>query len=904
MESEKETELSPLMKQYWDLKAQAGSALMLFRMGDFYELFADDAIEASRILQITLTSRDKNKENPTPMAGVPHHSVQGYIQKLLQAGKKVAIADQMPDQMPDQMEDPGAAKGIAKGIVRREIVRVFTPAIQFDLEGSETNFIATAIYSRTKEGSNWALCCLDASTGETRSGVMDSQEALIDEALRLPIRHWVQMADTLSKETIEEISRKPQLLFEELSSNFITSDRAEEVLKAQFQIATVDTFLPTPAETQALGLLVHYAARTQKIETLPHLRLPRPLHQAKSLVFGPRTPQHLNLFPSEDGSPNLFEMINLTRSSMGSRQLRRWLSEPLTEPSAIRLRQESVRELKDKKLELEELSRKLAEIYDIERILGRVTTGLASPIDTIALGKTLSASRRILPLLSKLSAKEATRLNKLLSAQIESLRALEERILSTQIDPAPALSRDAGIFKLGTTPELDRLISLTDNGQRWLVDLETREREVTGIPSLKVRYNRVFGYYIEITSTHLKNVPAHYQRKQTMVGAERFFTEELKKFEEEILTSSSRQKALEQALFQQLIADIRAVTKPLNQVAQAISELDSLCALARLALEPGWNFPEIDDSLSVSIEGGRHPLVDQSLRNSFVPNGLELSPETRLTLIITGPNMGGKSTVMRQVALIAILGQMGAPVPATKARWGSFSSVHTRIGAHDAIARGQSTFMVEMSELAHILHNADKRALIVLDEIGRGTSTYDGISVAWATLEWICSKIEARTLFATHYHELTRLASRLPRVANAHMAVDGDRGAKKSASSSLRFLYELREGASSDSFGIQVAKLAGLPLPVIQRAWKVLEDLEQGTIGGSEQDPNQLSLFNGATASTNTSSTDTASENISGLLPLQKELLLKIQEADIENLTPVQALNVLAQLRENARELG
>ena len=498
------------------------------------------------------------------------------------------------------------------------------------------------------------------------------------------------------------------------------------------------------------------------------------------------------------------------------------------------------------------------------------------------------------------------RLTSQLSQKLETLRKIEDRVLDTQIEPPPALSREGGIFRLGTTPELDRLISLTENGQRWLVDLETREREATGISSLKVRYNRVFGYYIEITSSHLKNVPNHYQRKQTMVGAERFFTEELKKFEEEILTASSRQKALEQELFQTLILAIREQTSALAEIAQAIAELDSLSALARLALEPGWCFPEIDSSLSISIEGGRHPLVDRNLRNGFVPNGLELSPESRLTLIITGPNMGGKSTVMRQVALIAILGQMGAPVPATSARWGSFSSIHTRIGAHDAIARGQSTFMVEMSELAHILHHADSRSLIVLDEIGRGTSTYDGISVAWATLEWICSKIQARTLFATHYHELTRLAVKLPRVANAHMAVDdqtgGEKGASKkprgTAEATLRFLYELREGASSDSFGIQVAKLAGLPLPVIQKAWKVLEELEYGK-KTEEQDPNQLSLF-GSLAPAK----DAPAEEISGLLPLQKELLQQIQDTDIENLTPMQALSVLAQLRENARELG
>ena len=384
----------------------------------------------------------------------------------------------------------------------------------------------------------------------------------------------------------------------------------------------------------------------------------------------------------------------------------------------------------------------LAEVYDLERILGRINTGLANPRDTLALGKSLAIISLLEQKLSLLASSSKTLLEftTLLKRLHTELAPLSHQIIHQQKEDAPFVARDGGVFKTGTDPELDRLIVLNENGQKWLIELETREREATGISSLKVRYNRVFGYYIEITQTHLKNVPAHYQRKQTTVGAERFFTEELKKFEDEIVHASSRQKHLEQELFEKLLETIRSKTLPIMEYAQVLGETDSLVSLSKLSQDAGWIFPVIDESLDLEITKGRHPLVDSSSHGNFVPNDLNLSPKSSTHLMITGPNMGGKSTIMRQTALIIILGQMGAPVPAKQARWGFVSSLYTRIGAHDAIARGQSTFMVEMSELAHILHHADDRSFIVLDEIGRGTSTYDGISVAWATLEWICGQ--------------------------------------------------------------------------------------------------------------------------------------------------------------------
>jgi DNA mismatch repair protein MutS len=895
---------TPLMKQFSEIKAQAGDALLFFRMGDFYELFGDDAVEAARILEITLTSRDKNKPNPMPMAGVPHHSAQGYIQRLLKAGKKVAIGE--------QVEDPSKVTG--KAIVRRELMRIFTPGVQFDVEGAEACYIATLmpLPGATGASSEWILACLDASTGEALVSAPLASKALSGEIAALPIRHLLKFGDS---ETLDEALPPSTLssatLVETLPLNYLSVGQAQDILKKHYEVAQLDAFLASETAAHALGALVTYALRTQKQERLSHLRHPAPLHQPTTMVLGPRTAQHLDLLPSAEGGLSLYGLINRTRSALGARQLKRWLLEPLSAPAEILARQEAIRELSESGSLTDKLSSTLAEIYDLERIAGRVTARLANPRDTLALGRSLAT----LPEISQKLASAKSPLLQALSAQLarlsEPLSPLGRRIVDTQRDDAPLVARDGGIFKPGTSPELDRLLSLAEDGSRWLVELEAREREATGIPSLKVRYNRVFGYYIEITQAHLKNAPAHYQRKQTTVGAERFFTEELKKFEDEIVNAGSKQRAMEQELFEELLSAIRALIAPVMEAARALGEVDSLASLARLALEPGWSFPQIDSSLDLDIKQGRHPLVDQPLgtsRGSFVPNDLELSPQGRLTLVITGPNMGGKSTVMRQTALIVILGQMGAPVPAAASRWGAVSRLYTRIGAHDAIARGQSTFMVEMTELAHILHHAGERSLIILDEIGRGTSTYDGISVAWSSLEWICRQIRCRTLFATHYHELTRLAAELPLAANAHMGVEGTRAGR---STGLRFLYKLQEGPAQESFGVHVARIAGLPKPVIERAWSVLEELEaHAPHSGQGGSINQLSLFDvsgkrasgaasGAQAERVTEiEADDADKAAAASEPAPPHPVLEeLGKTNINEMTPIQALNFVVRLQ-------
>lgn len=887
-------ELTPLMKQYWDLKSQAPDAILLFRMGDFYEVFADDAIEAAKILEITLTSRDKGKANPMPMAGVPHHSIQGYIQRLLDAGKKVAIGEQTED--PEEAKKRGS-----KSIVRREIVRIFTPAVQFGMDGSQTAYLATAIPVEVKTSDSkasparYTLACLDPSTGETRLSLPLDAPSLLEEVYTLPIRHFLRVGHRLPENVAKALTERTDVLFEEIPDNRLGADAARDLLRTQFEVASLEPYLESGADlessTRALGLLIHYFKKSAAKETesdalkLSHIKLPSALHAARSLKLGPKTALHLDLLPSheQNAAMSLFSRINYTKSSSGARQLKRWILEPLRTVQEISQRQAAVTEFSLDVRANDQLQAQLAELYDLERILARVNTGLASPRDTYALGKSLRTLGPMASLLGRFNSEIAVSLKTRLRIADEGLRSLAEEITRTQIEEAPLVSRDGGIFAKGTSPELDHLIDLTENGQRWLVDLEMKEREATGINSLKVRYNRVFGYYIEITSANLKSVPAHYQRKQTTVGGERFFTEELKKFEDEIVSAGDRQRALEAELFKGLIAKIEGEARTISEAAAALSDLDAYVALSRLAWESGWKMPTIDHSTDFEVEGGRHPLVDQG-RGTFVPNDLRLASNHALTLLITGPNMGGKSTLLRQAALIVILGQMGAPVPALRARWGVVSSIYTRIGAQDAIMRGQSTFMVEMTELAHILHHADSRSLVVLDEIGRGTSTYDGISVAWAAIEWIVTKLGCRTLFATHYHELTKLPNFLPKIANAHMAVE-------SSKANLRFLYQLRDGPANESFGIQVAKLAGLPSTVVNRAWKVLAELETGAAGST-----QPSLFDSKPSEeTQTPVAEEISEPKQEVLPSMLGLL---KDIDLNQMTPMAAMNWIAEQKQ------
>lgn len=819
---------TPLMKQFLKLKEQAPEAILFFRMGDFYELFGEDAVLAAPILGITLTSRDKRSENPIPMAGIPCHSANQYLQKLLNAGKKAAIAEQI---LPE-----GMSADQVKGIVERKIVRTFSPAVQFELSaGSEPRFLATL--SPAGPGS-MILALLEPATGEIRISSSMSERELLGEPNLASIRHFLNHSAKTPSDFLSLLEAQG-VLIEEVASNLVASTGILPLLQNQFGRWVMPPLLEHEPAQRSLAILIQYVLRSQGRELLSHLQEPRPLHERDRLWVGPHTHSHLD-------TAELLANVEKTATSMGARVLRSELEAPLKETLPIRRRQEAVRELASSHLQTLQIHEELKNIYDLDRILGRISAGLAHPRDTFAFGKSIHSAFRFLGKLGSFEARELRSIAESLASIEPALSTVAERILRTQKPDAPLHPRDGGIFEKGTDPELDRLLDLTTEGERFLIELEAKERESTGISSLKVRYNRVFGYFIEVSSANLKLVPPHYQRKQTMVGGERFFTEELKKFEEEILSASGRQKALEARLFEDLLAELNRVSPESKKLSQAIGTLDFLLSLAFLAKRPGWTFPEIDDSFDFRLEGSRHPVVESALQGGFVPNDIELNPMDSRTLLITGPNMGGKSTLMRQMAQTILLGQTGAPVPAAKARWGVFHSLYTRIGAHDAIAKGQSTFMVEMVELAHILGHADSRSFVVLDEIGRGTSTYDGMSVARAALEHLHQNSGARIVFATHYHELTDLEEQLPGLKNAYMKVLEQKG-------KLTFLYEMALGKSSKSFGIQVAELAGLPKAVVKKSWTILRELESraGSAGAPKtpkegSDPahaSQMSLF-------------------------------------------------------------
>ncbi len=765
--------MSPLRVQYLELKAQAKDAILLFRLGDFYEFFDQDAIDASQILGITLTSRDKT----IPMAGIPHNHAQAQIQKLLFAGRKVAICEQM------ELPQKGA-------LVRREIVRILTPGIQIDHEHDQA-YLGAII----QEGEHHALAFLETSTGELLIDHGLSLERLCERIRQYAIKHVLTLGFTL---------KLPNILNETLPINYITKNRAQELLCEHYDIGVLDALFPRPGCIIASAAAVLMVLRTQRLDRLTHLHRPSLLKSSATIDLREETIEHLDL-------PHLFKLINKTETALGARRLKYWLYHPFRQSAKIHEQQEAVKDC---------VAVTCTGIMDLERLAGKLAAKLTTPRDTYALGQSLLQIEAL-----KLTGSSAAiqRLSQTICDAYQQLRDVGAWIRMHQKADAPTTHRDGGIFQGSAHPDLSELLRAQDT--QALLQLEEQEIKNTGIPTLKVRSNRIYGYYIEITKSQLKNIPTHYERKQTLSNGERFTTPELKALERILLTAEARQRELEYVLFEELLMKI--AINPLMQLADALSELDALSALSRM-LERNWVFPTIDTSTDLIIDQGRHPLVEQS-QQSFTPNSIQCASTT---FLITGPNMGGKSTFMRQIGLIVLLGHIGSPVPARSAHFGAVSSFHTRIGAQDALERGQSTFMVEMTELARILHEADEHSLIIIDEIGRGTSTYDGLSVAWASLEWLVSHIRARTLFATHYHELTSL----PGIINVHMhALDID--------GKLKFSYKLEPGPALQSFGIQVADLAGLPKPVINRAWQILGRLDKKPRKCILSTDTQLSLF-------------------------------------------------------------
>jgi len=888
---------TPLMRQYAAIKKEHPNALLFFRLGDFYELFFDDAVLAARELQITLTSRNKEKGVAIPMCGVPYHAAEGYISKLIRRGFKVAVCEQVEDAR------------LATKLVRREVTRVVTPGTAADssLNADENNFLAAV----ATVGDRVGFAALDLSTGEFRATEFAGelagrriQEEL--EQLRPKEMLYGSSAPLFETRSNGETGAPARPVAEHSATRaparstngwaetplddwIFAPDHAIPLLENHFGVLSLEGFglAGKPAAASAAGAILYYIRSTQR-GTLDHVDRIGFYERQNCLVLDAVTVRNLELieplFAGTDAGVTLFRCMDATVTPMGKRLLRTWMLRPSLDPSEINGRLDSVEVQVKDTVRREELRRSLDGILDLERLLSRVTLETANPRDVLALAASLARIPKVRTVLAGLSA---SRLGTLHIA-VDELGDLREKIDRTLVPEPPLTLSDGGVIAAGVDKDLDELRDLSRNSKQYLAQVETRERERTGIGSLKVKFNSIFGYYIEISKANLHLSPADYERKQTLVNAERFTTPELKEYESKILDAQEKIVEIERRLFAELRSAIAAEAKRIRQTALALAEVDVLGCLAHIAALRDYCRPRFDEAEKAEDVGdleiveGRHPVIElQELAagsERFVPNELFLDAATHNIVVLTGPNMGGKSTYLRQAALIVIMAQMGSFVPARAVRMGIVDRVFTRIGASDNLARGRSTFMVEMTETAAILHTATARSLILLDEVGRGTSTYDGLAIAWAAIEYLHARVRAKTLFATHYFELTELAEQLSGVKNYHVSV-------KETGGSVVFLRRVEPGAADRSYGIEVAKLAGLPNEVVVRAREVLAEHESAehrlsshlTPGSSTEPerPTQLTIFT----------------------PLSQPVLEKLREVDLDRLTPLEALNLLAELK-------
>ncbi len=875
---------TPLMRQYAAIKKEHPSALLFFRLGDFYELFFDDAILASRELQITLTSRNKEKGVAVPMCGVPYHAAEGYISKLIRKGFKVAICEQMENA------------GLAKKLVRREVTRVVTPGTAADslLSSEENNFLAAV----AQIGDRVGFAALDLSTGEFRATEFSGEDAgkrIQEELQQLRPKELLygSAAPLFESEALSSSARLdgrgrpsprgPSNFAETPLDDWIFApDHAIPLLENHFGVLSLEGFglAGKPAAASAAGAILYYVRSTQR-GTLDHVDRVGFYERQNHLVLDAVTVRNLELieplFAGADAGVTLFRSIDATITPMGKRLLRSWMLRPSIEAAEINARLDAVETQVSGTVAREELRRAMDGILDLERLLSRITLETANPRDVLA----LAASLRKIPGLRVALAKFTTERLSTLHALLDELGDLRERIDKTIVPEPPISLVDGGAIQSGVDKELDELRDLSRNSKQFLAQIEQRERQRTGINSLKVKFNSIFGYYLEISKPNLHLVPADYERKQTLVNAERFTTPELKEYEARILDAQEKIVEIERRLFAELRSATAAEARRIRQTALALAEVDVLSGLAHVAALRNYCRPQFDDTADIEIVGGRHPVIEQQEmaggNERFVPNDLYLNSTTHTVLVLTGPNMGGKSTYLRQAALVVILAQMGSFVPAASTRLGVVDRVFTRIGASDNLARGRSTFMVEMTETAAILHTATPRSLILLDEVGRGTATYDGLAIAWAAVEYVHARLRAKTLFATHYFELAELAERLSGVKNFHVSV-------KETTGGIVFLRKVEPGAADRSYGIEVAKLAGLPNEVIERAREVLAEHKSAEQRVTEQ-----------LASDN--SRPRAPAQLTIFTPLSQPVLEKLRELDLNRLTPLEALNLLAELK-------
>jgi len=886
---------TPLMQQYRRLKAEVGDALLFFRLGDFYELFQEDARLASRLLDLTLTARGKEHgDGGTPMCGVPHHAADGYVARLVQAGHKVAICE--------QMEDPKSAKGP----VRRAVVRIVTPGTASDerlLTPTQRRCLTAILIEQGRLG----LAHVDVSTGELTFSEWDPEagrEGAVSELSLVDPREVIVSEG--SEGIVSDLLRGVGPAMTVVDAAAFSRAAARERIAARFEVASLAAFGldSRPAATRALGAVLSYLEHSVRAD-LAHLEPPR-LREAESVVgIDPSTRRNLELTESLDPTARdatLAAVLDRTGTPMGARTLRAWLVAPLRDPSAIAQRLDAVEECAEAVREARPLAPDCAGLGDLERLMARVVMGSAAPRDLAAVG---AALERLPALRDRLLSARSALLRES-GAAIEPLPALAARIEATLAQPPPAMLRDGGVIRDGFHADLDELRSLSRDARAHLAALEARERERTGIASLKIRHNRVFGYYLEVSQANASKAPADWQRRQTLANAERFSTAELRELEGRIVHAQDRALALETELFDQLRAEAASHVASLRTTARAIGVVDVLASFAAVAAAHGYVRPLVDDSRILDIRSGRHPVVERmrleplagSLGDGrFVPNDTDLDGDDRQIVILTGPNMGGKSTYLRQVALITLMAQAGSFVPAESARIGAVDRIFTRVGASDSLATGQSTFMVEMSETARILHHATARSLVVLDEIGRGTSTFDGLSIAWAVAEYLheTPRLAARTLFATHYHELTDLAALYPRVRNLRLATREWQG-------EIVFLHRVEAGAGDRSYGIQVARLAGLPAPVIDRAREVLANLLQAELDPSGAPRLARHEQRGARAP-RAAAPQMPLFGAEAPDPRLLDLARELSSIDADALSPRAALDLLSQLAAKARAL-
>ncbi len=870
------TQLTPMMQQYKSVKKQMPQAILFFRMGDFYEMFFEDAKIASRILGLTLTARDA-KGNKVPMCGVPHHASEGYIARLIRAGHKVAICD--------QVEDPREAKGI----VKRELTRVITPGTVLDenlLTEKKNNFLV-ALH---RSGGRFGLAYLDISTGEFKLTEISTLDELRNELTRLDPRE-VLVSDLVEKDEalIKYLSGLLPLAKTIYEDWIFSYDHAYELLKEQFKTHSLDGFgcqgmIPGIA---AAGAILHYLKENLH-QSLKHIHQLATYSSEAYLVLDIATQRNLELVQTqrgETGEGTLLWVLDATVTAMGGRLLRQWILHPLTSVAHLIERQEAVGELLEKRSLLLDLREALSEVKDLERLMGRLNCASANPRDLVGLKESLLQIPKIKSLLESI---ESTLLKNIFS-QLDPMPELTTAIVATLVDHPPLKLQEGGVIREGIHAELDELRSISRDGKAWIARYQQQEINRTGIKSLKVRYNQVFGYYIEISHANKDSVPADYIRKQTLVNAERFITPELKEYETKVMTAQEKSQALEYELFCALREKVLLETERVQRLAQALSHLDVLASLSWKAAEADYVRPTlVEQSDQLEIIAGRHPVIEKMLSGEkFIPNDTLLDCQENQLAIITGPNMAGKSTYIRQVALLTLMAQIGSFVPAEKMTMGVVDRIFTRVGASDELSRGHSTFMVEMNEAANILNHATSRSLIILDEIGRGTSTFDGISLAWAIAEYLHNNpaVKAKTLFATHYHELTELERIHDGVKNYNVAV-------KEWNDQVIFLRKIVRGGTDKSYGIHVARLAGLPQQVIHRSLEILANLEKGAIsedgkptfagGGKSPSPQggqQLFLF-------------------------EKEehpVIKKLKQLDLNSMTPIDALTTLNKLQKESR---